>query len=903
MHYWITLINRYSILMLITGLFCQFLIGEAEANVFDKPVLHPGIPLVDENGQHVLKSGKPYSTRMSCGGGSGGCHDIDKIANAYHFEMGRNEADDHYGAKRGVVPVVSPGFLGGFNCMLENNPMWLSKKDNRSVGEFLDYGAAGLITTCGACHNGGGFGEKDRSGNRYDQMPSASVATLDGDYYEWQGGSSPTRWDWKKSGVVEPDCLLCHADLSQMKNNAAIAGDGKLSCQGMACSTKVSSEWNDLRSNQLLKNGHFREAATAIFKYLNIQQSAGEALFLLKEIGPIDASREPTISWNPAAFDENGKMQMPMLRFPDNQNCMLCHVTSHQRRGFYGFDEGALVENDKDGTPLDDYRDDIHKGQVWAEQGETRSIENCNACHSKQYYKALYRNVDIDADHNFLMGNSDQDVRRDLNFQPGPLSCEHCHGGESFGSGETPALPSGHANILDAHRELWKANGDMVGYPSNTLNRVTQVHLDVIACQTCHIPSVKNESAALNLRYRYRQTEDGRLKMTPYQATPRYYWWDKHNQRVVSRRERLQVSGGDQAPQRYEDVKQLKSALDALLTQKGYSNVDTQMVWTESNDYLITHNTKPAVLAMPCDDCHDRKANGSVSSLVTPKGVLGEKNLRVVASMSDKTAYGRLVSEGLVKLDMPYFQVDSDGRVVENVSDVLYETKIEPFTTALRATSQRVIAGEFNVLAADKALSESALSADAAAVAAMASLSSQQVFLFKNTISREELRQLAVLVGYNNASKVIVPNYRLEVASNPWLTFSQRSSKNKVLPLKTYAIQVGKQKGVVTSSIFESVLQDQQKQRTQSLGSHRLLVKLPYAGRATTAEGVSLLALNADSQNVLVSQPFSPVAAEIVSVVPGNTANYGYVLAFLNELPARSVIVDWTLKTKRSSRG
>jgi hypothetical protein len=207
------------------------------------------------------------------------------------------------------------------------------------------------------------------------------------------------------------------------------------------------------------------------------------------------------------------------------------------------------------------------------------------------------------------------------------------------------------------------------------------------------------------------------------------------------------------------------------------------------------------------------------------------------------------------------------------------------------------------LLAADKALNDSALTTDAAALTAMASLSSQRAFLFKNPISREELSKLAVLVGYNNASKVIVPNYRLEVASKTWLSFSQRTGKNKVLPLKNYAVQFDKQKGVVTSSIFEFVLQDQQKQQTQSLGGHRLLVKLPYAGRATTANGVSLMALNTDNQNVLLSQPFSPVTAEIVSVVPGNTANYGYVLAFVNELPARSVIIDWTPKTKKSTRG
>lgn len=897
-----TPVQRYCVLLITLALLCSGSLAWATANGFDKPVLHPAIPLVDETGQHVLSSGKPYSTRMSCGGGSGGCHDIDKIASAYHFEMGHNETDDRYGAKRGVVPVVSPGYFGGFNCMLANNPLWLSKKNNASVGEFLDYGAPGLLESCGGCHNGGGFGEKDRNGNRYDQVAASAIVNLDGDYYDWQGGQTPLAWDWKKSGVVEPDCLLCHADLTQMKNNPAQTGDGQVVCQGMDCKVNVTSQWNDLRTNQLLKKGYFAYAGSAIFKYLNVDNATGQDRFLLTDLSGLDTAAGPKLKWNKDAFDENGKMQMPMLRFPDNQNCMLCHVTSHQRRGFYGFDERSLVENAKEGTPLDDFHDDVHKGKTWTEQGESRDIENCNACHSKQYYKAAYRNVDIDADHNFLMGNSDQDVRRDLNLQPGPLSCEHCHGGERFGSSEPPALPSGHANILAAHRELWKARGDMVGYPSNTLDKVTQVHLDVVACQTCHIPSVSNEGTAISIRYRYHQTEDGRLKMTPYQATPRFYWWDKNNQRIISRRERLQVNGSELAPQGYEATKQLKAAFDDLLTQKGYRNVDTQLVWTESNDYLITHNTKPSVLAMPCDDCHERKSNGSVSSLVTPKGVLGENNQRVVATMADKTAYPRLVAEGVVKLDMPYFKLDSDGRIVENVSDILYETKINPFTTALRATSQNVVEGEFKLTSVNEALSNSALAKDVAAVAAANGLSTQNLFLFNTPIAGKELRGMALLVGYNNASKVIVPNYRLEVATRPWLSLSQHNGKKKVLPLKTYAISQDKLKGVVTSSVFDFSLQDKQKQPSQALGGNRLLVKLPYAGRATSAAGVRFLALQTDKQGVLELKPFSPVAADIVSVVPGNTSDYGYVLAFINELPTQGVLVDLTVKPKNKSR-
>ncbi|WP_150047260.1 cytochrome C [Methylomonas rhizoryzae] len=886
---------------LLFGLLLLSVAGAVAAvNNFDKPVLHPAIPLLDEDGKHVKDSNKPYSTRMSCGNGEGGgCHDIDKIAHSYHFEMGRDEANDTFGSQRGVVPVVSPGYFGGYNCMLDNNPLWLSKKSNAFAGEFLDYGAPGLVKTCGGCHNGGGYAEKDRTGKRYDQTADSAIAEWDGDYFEWQGGDTPSRWDWQQSGVMEPDCLLCHADLSQLKNNSAASADRIVECNGNDCGLTGTDTWSELRANQLLKNGHFREANSAIFQFLNIAPDSENGSFLLRSVSGTASGATPQLTWDSGAFDANGKMQMPMLRFPDNDNCMLCHSTSHWRRGFYGYGAVSAVEYAADGTLIDDYRDDIHKSKTWTEGTESRDIENCNACHSKQYYKAGYLNVDLDADHNFRVGNSDQDVRRDLNYQPGPYSCEYCHGGERFGGAENAALPSGQPTILDAHRELWRANGDMVGYPANSLDRTTLVHLEEIACQTCHIPEVKHDGAALNIRFRYREAEDGSLRMTPYQATPRYYWWDKANQRMVSRRERLQVAGSDAAPASYDEVKQLKAGLDALLSQKGYKNPDTQLVWTESNDYLLSHNTKPSVATMPCDDCHTRDSRGKVSSAVKPDGVLGSKNVRVVAGMSDKTAYPRLVEEGVVKLDMPYYSL-SDGNIVENVDGILDATNVEPFMSALRATSHSIVEGEFKPLAASTVKTTLELDGDAAAVSALQALSETEVFFFNNRIVDREMRNLGIVVTYNEASRNIVPNYKLEVGSDNLLDFSRRINRKKTKTLKNYLLKQGKLKGTVTSSVFEFAIRDQNQQRVQSLGGYKMLIKLPYAGRATDPGEVGFLAIDADDAKVLAKKkPFAAVDAQIVSVTPGTTSDYGYVTALVGELPVRGVLYDIKSKKKR----
>jgi hypothetical protein len=865
-------------------------------NDFDKSVLHPAIPLLDEDGLHVLDSHKPYSTRQSCGSAGGGCHDIDKISNAYHFEMGRNEFDDQYGNKRGVVPVVSPGYFGGYNCMLANDPLWLSKKSNSSVGEFLDYGAPGLVQACGGCHNGGGFAEKDRNGNRYDKTASTKISPLDGDYYEWQGATTPTAWDWKKSGVVEPDCLLCHADFSQLKTPSPAANNAEVKCQGMDCSLAGVDQWTNLRANLLLKKGYFRYANSAIFNFLDIDPGSEEKL-LLSTIANLDGNTTPALQWNPAAFDSNRKMQMRMLRFPANDNCMLCHNTSHKRRGFYGFGPESLVEIGSDGNPTDDYHDDVHKGKSWTEKGETRSIENCNACHSKQYYKKSYLNVDLDADHNFLMGNSDQDVRRDLNFQPGPLSCEHCHGGEAYGSAEKPALPlSKKTTLKAAHLFLWTANGDMnysnsdASYPA----KCVQIHLDKVACQACHIPKVKNNGEDIKILYRKHEVEDGKLKSMPYQATPRYYWWDKTNKRMVSRKERLQVSNNDAAPQSYDEVKQIKADLDALLTQQGFQNVDTQLVWTESNDYLLSHNTKPGKLTMPCDDCHSRdQSNRRVNSARKSDGIYGVQNMRVVASMADKTAYPRLIEEGLVKLDLTYFEVDGNGKIVENVKSILDDSEIEPFTSALRTTSQTVMEGEFRQVGREEAAS--VLADDLVAIQAVSQLSDQDLYLFNSRITGEKIKDVAVLLGYDTISKNIVPNYRLEVSARYWTSMIQRVGNKKTKPIKNITIKQGKLAGQTSSLLFDFVLQDQQKQRAHSLADHKMLVKLPYAGAATSPAEVALLAVTTDSDGLVTKKnPLSLAAAEIVSVVQGS-----HVTVLVNELPEHALLYDLKLKKKK----
>ena len=572
--YWPDIVSSRCYIALLTALaFCSIHSSEVRAaidavNPYDEPVKHPPIPLLDDQGNHVKDTGKPYSPVKSCGEGSG-CHDYEGMTHAYHFEMGRDEVSDDYGAKRGLPHLVGPGYFGGYNCMSGDVPTITAKKNNPNPNLFADYGAPGFVRACLSCHVGGGYAEKDRNGLRYDKKADASIPLYDGDYYT-RGYSNAVgfmdktsddelhKWDWRKSGVAEADCLLCHVKFGDLRKPPELT---KLDDKGKDIGAKVTDHYDRiLRRSKFIRGGFFNYQASAIFEFLpaydangenprpilSVSRTVDQSSWENKKVSRkpdydlnVDNDGRPILNWNPDAFDKNGKAHIKMLRFPGNDSCMLCHRTSNSRRGFYGFGDKAVESFDDDGIILSDYKDDVHKGKVFTDNnGESRMIDNCNACHARAYFKPPFKNVEIDLDHNFLKGNSDMDIRNDLDYAPNAKTCEYCHQ-----EADNPIIPSGQATIMEAHRELWKGKGDMAGYPKEKLNKITQTHLDIVACQTCHITGKFKDGrsgkppTAIPMQYRYRQAQDGKQKIFPYNPKPRMFWKDKNNQHALSRHE------------------------------------------------------------------------------------------------------------------------------------------------------------------------------------------------------------------------------------------------------------------------------------------------------------------------------------------------------------------------------
>jgi len=169
----------------------------------------PPFVLHDEQGRTINpvtgeNADQPYSPKQTCGA----CHDYDKITRGYHFTQGAGERPTEAQAQR-IQWAVSPGNFGGSWCSPAPLYCYLSPKSNASA-RVMDLTAFSFMAgSCGDCHPGGGPGEYDREGKRYDEWmrDSASGLTsggdngLDGDYYQAR---------WADSGVLEADCLMCH---------------------------------------------------------------------------------------------------------------------------------------------------------------------------------------------------------------------------------------------------------------------------------------------------------------------------------------------------------------------------------------------------------------------------------------------------------------------------------------------------------------------------------------------------------------------------------------------------------------------------------------------------------------------------------------------------------------------
>jgi len=114
--------------------------------------MHPTFPLLDRDGDNVLQSGTPISTKQTCGG----CHDTEYIvSHSFHADVGQSSLTAPGETASGRAWDMSSGLYGRWNPMVYR---YLSPINDDRV----DLTTEAWIRIFGARHVGGGPAETDR---------------------------------------------------------------------------------------------------------------------------------------------------------------------------------------------------------------------------------------------------------------------------------------------------------------------------------------------------------------------------------------------------------------------------------------------------------------------------------------------------------------------------------------------------------------------------------------------------------------------------------------------------------------------------------------------------------------------------------------------------------------------
>jgi thiosulfate reductase cytochrome b subunit len=389
---------------------------------------HPPFSFLDEKGKNVLDSQGPVSTMHTCGA----CHDTEFIStHSFHADIGLENFTTPGNTTSGREWDTSLGYFGKWNPITYG---YLTPTGDT----ILDLSTAAWIQTFGARHVGGGPAVYSREGVALvELLPDANnpeTNILDSDT------GQVVVWDWKESGIVEMNCFLCHFPTPD--NQARI---------------------------ESLQAGLFAWANTATLNGSGIVNKV-----------------EGKWQWNVEAFDENGELlpEYISIQDPANGNCGLCH---------------GIVQTDPD-TPvavssceIDDWQTAI-SGQVVSAQRLSDSGINLKG------KETLTHSFDIHAErlvsctdchyslNNPIYYQTDNPEVAHLQFDPrrlelGEYLYQPLH---QFARGES-AQGTVAPETIASMRECDTCHDS---YGPHTWLPYTEQHMNALACQTCHIPSV-----------------------------------------------------------------------------------------------------------------------------------------------------------------------------------------------------------------------------------------------------------------------------------------------------------------------------------------------------------------------------------------------------------------------------
>ncbi|MCP4428662.1 MAG: hypothetical protein GY803_29600 [Chloroflexi bacterium] len=392
------------------------------------PSLHPAIPLLDEDGNHVLDSGKPVSTIKTCDD----CHDAEFIAShSFHSDVGLSDLTAPGLTGNGRAWDTGSGLFGKWSPITYR---YLSPE----IDANTDLTTAEWVKMFGVRHVGGGPAQYSRSGQELTLLPP-SVDNIEASIVDENGNL--VAWNWEESGIVEMNCFLCH--LPEPNNEAR---------------------------KETLHNGDFGWANTATLLGTGIVSQNGDKLV-----------------WNIDAFDENGELlpEFIGIQDPANENCGQCHGLVHVDQQTPMMLEGCTPEQWSTITT-----GQIMSPQKIAESGinienkseirrswdiHTERVVKCTECHYALNNPIYYRELtESRPDH------LEFDPRRiDLGeFLYRPLH-EFAKGASAQGA-LAPSLDNTLRTCADCHEA--EATHDWLPYAER--------HMVSLSCESCHIPEM-----------------------------------------------------------------------------------------------------------------------------------------------------------------------------------------------------------------------------------------------------------------------------------------------------------------------------------------------------------------------------------------------------------------------------
>ncbi|MEZ4617833.1 MAG: multiheme c-type cytochrome [Caldilineaceae bacterium] len=391
--------------------------------------LHPTFVLLDEQGLPVLTTGAPVSTMRTCGF----CHDTAFIEeHSFHADLGLADFSDP------TVTLAQPwdssrGLFGKWDPLVYR---LLSPEG----AERLDLSTAEWLMVNGGRVAGGGPATTARDGSPLVAL-TATAENPETSLLDPTTGEA-TAWDWQTSGVMEMDCFLCH--MAEPNNAARV---------------------------EAIRNGDFGWANSAT----------------LVGTGIVEQSTDGYL-WQPDAFDTDGSLRQVFVQIqdPTNENCAQCHGVVHSDSSTPLVIDACDLDDPQTATT-----GQVIAGQRINESGLNLADKNaltrswdihaerglqCTDCHyslnnpihaqdaaDSRPAHLVYdpRRLEIGEylerpNHNFARGESAQ-YTVDADLKGSMRRCESCHAAEA-------------------------THDDWLPY--------TTRHLEVLACESCHIPEL-----------------------------------------------------------------------------------------------------------------------------------------------------------------------------------------------------------------------------------------------------------------------------------------------------------------------------------------------------------------------------------------------------------------------------